>query len=128
MSDFHLRGKLHEAGCEPICSLKLKIPRAKEFDKDSSVTKNILKGENKNIINEYDQTSATSMVSKSLPRPSLSSELTKFAIWGYKCDYRGTGLHHEAAPSHLNHVLSKHDYPLAQGPLVLPVDCRQANI
>ena len=80
MSAFHLRGKLHEAGCEPICSLKLKIPRAKEFDKDSSVTKNILKGENKNIINEYDQTSATSMVSKSLPRPSLSSELTKFAI------------------------------------------------
>ena len=50
MSAFHLRGKLHEAGCEPICSLKLKIPRAKEFDKDSSVTKNILKGENKNII------------------------------------------------------------------------------
>ena len=49
------------------------------------------------------------------------------AKWGYKCDYRGTGLHHEAAPSHLDHVLSKHDYPLAQGPLVLPIDWHQAD-
>ena len=84
MSAFHIRGKLQEAGCEPIRCLKLKIPRAKEFDKDSSVTKNTLKGENKNIIYEYDRTSASTMVSKSLP--SLSSELRKFAIWGYKCD------------------------------------------
>ena len=37
-------GKLHEADTD---SLKLKIPRAKEFDKESSVTN--LKGENKNI-------------------------------------------------------------------------------
>ena len=49
------------------------------------------------------------------------------AKWGYKCDYRGTGLHHEAAPSHLDHVLSKHDYPLAQGPLVLPIDWHHAD-
>ena len=124
MSIFHLHGKLHEPGCEPIRSLNLKIPRAKEFNKDSSVTKNILKGENKNIIYEYVQPSTK--LSKSLP--SLSSELIKFATWGYKCDYRGNGgLHYEAVPSHLDHVLSKHDYPLAQGPLVLPIDCHQAD-
>ena len=58
---------------------------------------------------------------------SLSSVLIKFAIWVYRCDYRGTGLHHEASPSHLDHVLSKLDYPLAQGPLVLPIDCNQAD-
>ena len=71
MSIFHIRGKLHKARCESTRSLKLIIPRAKEFDKDSPVTKNTLKGENKNIIYEYEQSST--MVSKSLP--SLSSEL-----------------------------------------------------
>ena len=105
MSIFRIRGKLHEADTD---SLKLKIPHAKEFDKESSVTKNILIGENKSIIYEPEQKSLV---------PSLSSELKRFAKWGYKCDCRGTGLHHEAAPSHLDHVLSKHDYPLAQGPL-----------
>ena len=124
MSIFHIRGKLHKARCESTRSLKLIIPRAKEFDKDSPVTKNTLKGENENIIYEYDEQSST-MVSKTLP--SLSSELKKFAMWGYKCDYRDPGLHHEAVPSHLDHVLSKHNYPLAQGPLVLPIDGHQAD-
>ena len=54
MSIFRIRGKLHEADTD---SLKLKIPHAKEFDKESSVTKNILKGENKNIIYEPEQKS-----------------------------------------------------------------------
>ena len=85
MSIFRIRGKLHEAD---TASVKLKIPRAKEFDKESSVTKNILKGEYKNITYEHEQ---KSLVLKSLP--SLSSELKRLAKWGYKCDYRGTGLH-----------------------------------
>ena len=119
MSIFCLRGKLHKVDTD---SLWLKIPRAKELDKESSVTKNILKGENKNISYEHEQISTVSKSSS-----SLSSELRKFAIWGYKCDYMGTGLHYEASPSHLDHVLSKHDYPLAQGPLVLPKDCNQAD-
>ena len=71
MSIFRIRGKLHEADTD---SLKLKIPHAKEFDKESSVTKNILKGENKNIIYEPEH---KSLVLKSLP--SLSSELKRFA-------------------------------------------------
>ena len=119
MSIFPLRGKLHEVDTD---SLRLKILRAKEFDKEPSVTKNIVKGENKNISYEHEQISTVSKSSS-----SLSSELRKFAIWGYKCDYMGTGLHYEASPSHLDHVLSKHDYPLAQGPLVLPIDCHQAD-
>ena len=107
MSIFRISGKLHEADTD---SLKLKIPRAKEFDKESSVTNNILKGEYKNITYEHEQ---KSLVLKSLP--SLSSELKRLAKWGYKYNYRGTGLNHEAALNHLDHVLSKHDYPLAQG-------------
>ena len=93
MSIFRISGKLHEADTD---SLKLKIPRAKEFDKESSVTKNILKGKNRNITYEHEQAST---VSKSLP--SLSSELKTFAIWGYNCGNGGTGHHHEALPVHL---------------------------
>ena len=59
----------------------MKIPRVKEFDKESSVTKNMLKGKNRNITYDHEQAST---LSKSLP--SLSSELKKFAIWGYKYD------------------------------------------
>ena len=84
--------------------------------------KKVTKCENKNLIHENVKNAST--LSKS--SLSLSSELRKFAKMGYKCDYMGTGLHYEASPSHLDHVLSKHDYPLAQGPLVLPIDCHQA--
>ena len=118
MNIFIIRGKLQEVAGEQLGLVKLRIPHAKEFDKNSSETKGVSKCENKNPINKNVQSSTLS---------SLSSELIKFAIWGYKCDYRGTGLHHEASPSHLDHVLSKLDYPLAQGPLVLPIDCNQAD-
>ena len=122
MNIFVIRGKLQDIECEPLGLAKLKIPRAKEFDQKSFETKKVTKCENKNLIHENVEN--PSMLSKS--SLSLSSELRKFAKMGYKCDYIATGLHYEAPPSHLDHVLSKHDYPLAQGPLVLPIDCHQA--
>ena len=58
-----------------------------------------------------------------IPHVQRNSTFTGFI---YMCDC--TGLHHhEATLSGLFHVLYKHDSPLAQGPLVLPIDCHQAD-
>ena len=82
MNIFITHGKFQEVAGEQLGLVKLRIPRAKEFDKNSSETKGVSKCENKNPINKNVQSSTLS---------SLSSELIKFAIWGYNCDYMGTG-------------------------------------
>ena len=104
MEKFTLSGK-YQNGCKK----ELRVPKKKIFDINNSPEKSILCEENKNLKCANDQPSKIpeSMRSELL---NLSSPVQMFR----SPKYMNTEL--------LDHIYSKHSYPLAQGPAIPQID------
>ena len=99
-----------------LSNLRLRVPSAKQFDYSDPKVKNILMGQNDNIDYNFSDSIPP------LPPRTLKSELNRFTGFGY---IFSNGSHHSADLNHLDHIFSRHSYPLAQGPVVLPLDQAQ---
>jgi hypothetical protein len=109
MEKFILHGK-----CKDGYLKQLKIPSKKILDlKDQTVT-NILRGQNRDI--SYDQDLFESLFPHR-PPVKMGPEVLRFAT-----PDEMFGSHSVVNSNILDHIYSKHDYPLAQGPAVPPID------
>ena len=108
MEKFTIHGRSQDGS---ICQLK--IPVKKIFDINDQTVKNILQGKNKDITCDQNLNHIFPQRQPVL----MKSELMRFADPNAKF-----GGHILANPNLLDHIYSKHDYPLAQGPALPPID------
>ena len=94
--------------------LVLKIPSKKIYDDGDMSVKRILWGENNAI--GFDEDIYDSLYQHSLP-VTLRSELLRFVWFVFMF-----GSHTVINPNILDHIYSKHSYPLAQGTAILIMD------
>jgi hypothetical protein len=110
MEKFILTGKKTSLGI----ILELKIPSKKIYDDGSKTVRCILRAENNDI--GCDEDIYDSLFPYRSP-VTLRSELLSFAGFGFMF-----GSHTVANPNILDHIYSKHNYPLAQGPAIPILD------
>ena len=109
MEKFSLRGK-----CQDGCKKQLTVPKKKIFDINNSTVKSILCGENKTLSCDLN-VNPTNQPSK-IP-VSLRSEILNLS----------SPVQMFRSPKYMNaklldHIYSKHGYPLAQGPAIPQID------
>ena len=112
MEKFILHGK-----CKDGCLKQLKIPSKKIFDLKNQTVTSILQGQNRDIT--YDQDVFESLFPHR-PPVKMRTEVLSFATPDEM--FRS---HRVVNYNILDHIYSKHDYPLAQGPAVPPIDKEQ---
>ena len=104
MEKFTLSGKSQDG-----CKKELRVPKKKIFDINYSTVKSILYEENKNLKCANDQPNKIPVSMRS-ELFNLSSPVQMFR----SPKYMDTKL--------LDHIYSKHGYPLAQGPVIPQID------
>ena len=109
MEKFILHGK-----CKDGYLKRLKIPSKKIFDLQNQTVTSILQGQNKDI--NYDQDLFESLFPHR-PPVKMRTEVLSFTT-----PDKMFGSHRVVNSNILDHIYSKHDYPLAQGPAVPPID------